>query len=207
MEEKSIRSQLEVILFACGEPVESSKIATVLDISIKEAEEELDKLDREYEEQGRGLQVLRLAGRYQLATRKEYSPLIKAVMEAKKDTPLSNAAMEVLTIIAYNQPVSKSFVSNVRGVESGNLVNSLVEKELLEEAGRLDVPGKPVAYKTTDNFLRCFGIEGLDELEPLPTHEITGGEDDETADSILTEDPPAEPETDADFSDGDDYEE
>ncbi len=89
-------------------------------------------------------------------------------MENKKSAPLSNAAMEVLTIVAYNQPVTKSFIEHVRGVDSSSVVNTLVDRELLEEAGRLDIPGKPIAYKTTSNFLRCFELTSLGDLPPLP---------------------------------------
>ena len=95
---------------------------------------------------------------------------VKLAAETKKNAPLTPAAMEVLTIIAYNQPVTKSFVEHIRGTDSSSVVNSLVEKGLLEEAGRLDVPGRPIAYRTTPVFLRCFGFESLDDLPPLPGH-------------------------------------
>ena len=102
-----------------------------------------------------------------MCTREEYAEYIRSAIEYKKQIPLSNAAMEALTVIAYNQPVTKGFVENVRGIDSSSVINSLVEKELLEESGRLDVPGRPVAYKTTENFLRCFGLSSLDDLPPL----------------------------------------
>ena len=104
----------------------------------------------------------------QLGIRDDFTEYVKAAVETKKNTPLSPAAMEVLTIVAYNQPVSKSFVERVRGIDSSSVVNSLTEKNLLEEAGRLDVPGRPVAYRTTPVFLRCFGLESLDDLPPIP---------------------------------------
>lgn len=158
----------EAVLFACGEPVESDRLAEASGVLAEEIDNVVAELNKRYDEAEGGLTILKLNKSYQLMTRKEFAAAIRTAMEAKKDAPLSNAAMEVLTIIAYNQPVSKSFVSHVRGIESGNLVNSLVERELLEEAGRLDVPGKPLAYRTTDVFLRCFGLESLDDLEPLP---------------------------------------
>ena len=101
------------------------------------------------------------------------------MLASRKNVPLSGAAMEVLAIIAYNQPVTKSFVEQVRGVESGQIVNNLVEKALVEEAGRLDVPGRPITYRTTPNFLRCFGISSLAELPPLPGSGEPGEQSDE----------------------------
>ena len=106
-----------------------------------------------------------------MCTQKKYSDYIKSAMEIKKQTPLSQAAMEALTVVAYNQPVTKSFVESVRGIDSSSVINTLVEKGLLEEDGRLDVPGKPVAYRTTDTFLRSFGLSSLSELPPLEREE------------------------------------
>ena len=91
-------------------------------------------------------------------------------MENKRATTLSPAAIEVLTIVAYNQPVTKSFIEHIRGIDSSSIVNSLVEKDLLEEAGRLDIPGRPISYKTTNTFLRCFKLSSIEELPPLPSH-------------------------------------
>ncbi len=121
-----------------------------------------------YESTGSALTVLKLGNSYQLAVKAEFFDYVRAALESKKNTPLSPAAMEVLTIIAYNQPVTKGFVEHVRGIDSSSVVNSLVEKNLLEEAGRLDVPGKPIAYKTTSAFLRCFQLSSLNDLPALP---------------------------------------
>ena len=106
-----------------------------------------------------------------MSTKSETAEYIRSAMENKRQAPLSNAAMEALTIVAYNQPVSKSFVENVRGIDSSSVINSLVEKGLLEENGRLEVPGHPVAYRTTSAFLRCFGLSSLDDLPPLVREE------------------------------------
>jgi segregation and condensation protein B len=162
------KSIIEAILFACGEPVDENRLSQSATVDINELPNIINDLNTEYSEKDSSLQILRLGKSYQITVKKEFAPYIRSAMEAKKDAPLSNASMEVLTIIAYNQPVSKSFVSHVRGVESSNIINALVERELLEEAGRLDVPGKPIAYKTTDVFLRCFGMESLDDLVPIP---------------------------------------
>lgn len=158
----------EAVLFACGEPVPSQRLSEVLGTDEKELPDIIHALNDRYEENGSGLCITALGKSWQLCTRKEFAPYIKAAMENKKSTPLSNAAMEVLTIVAYNQPVTKSFIEHVRGVDSSSVVNNLVERELLEEAGRLDVPGRPVAYKTTENFLRCFELTSLGDLPPLP---------------------------------------
>ena len=105
---------------------------------------------------------------YQMCTREEFGEQVRAALETKRSAPLSNAAMEALTIIAYNQPVSKGFVENVRGIDSSSVINNLVEKGLVEEAGRLDVPGKPIVYRTTSVFLRSFGLSSVADLPPLP---------------------------------------
>ena len=118
-----------------------------------------------------GLRILRINNGFQIAARAEYSENIKAALETRKQQPLSQAAMETLSIVAYNQPVTKAFVEQVRGIDSSSVVNTLVERNLLEEAGRLDLPGRPVAYRTTDNFLRCFGLSRIEELPPLPNQE------------------------------------
>lgn len=102
-----------------------------------------------------------------MCTRSEFAPQIRAALETKRSAPLSNAAMETLTIIAYNQPVSKGFVENVRGIDSSSVINNLIEKGLIEEAGRLDIPGKPLVYRTTAVFLRSFGLSSVSELPPL----------------------------------------
>lgn len=161
---------MEAVLFACGDPVEPEKLAAAVGVEKGALSQLADSLNDSYENNGSSLTVLRLSGCYQIAVRSEYSENVKTAMENKKNAPLSPAAMEALTIIAYNQPVTKSFVENIRGVDSSGVVNSLVEKNLLEEAGRLDVPGRPIAYRTTPVFLRCFGLSSLDELPELPGH-------------------------------------
>ena len=127
----------------------------------------IDSLNEHYDECGSALNILKLSGGYQMSTKSETADYIRSAMENKRQAPLSNAAMEALTIVAYNQPVSKSFVENVRGIDSSSVINSLVEKGLLEENGRLEVPGHPVAYITTPAFLRCFGLSSLNDLPPL----------------------------------------
>lgn len=158
----------EAVLFACGEPVSAQRLAEVLGTDEKEIPDIIHALNQRYEEAGSALHIVSLTKNWQLCTKKEFAPYIRAAMETKKSAPLSNAALEVLTIVAYNQPVTKSFIEHVRGIDSSSVVNTLVERELLEEAGRLDIPGRPIAYKTTDNFLRCFELTSLGDLPPLP---------------------------------------
>lgn len=161
-------STLEAILFASGEPITASRLAQACEMEPAVIDTALHQLAISYEERGSALCIQQLGDNWQMCTRPAYATAIQRAMETKKMTPLSAAAMEVLTIVAYNQPVSKSFVEHVRGVDSSSVVNTLVEKELLTEGGRIDVPGHPIAYVTTPHFLRCFGLSSLDELPPIP---------------------------------------
>ena len=172
MEEERLVSAVEAILFAAGDPVETSRIAQTLTILEKEAEQLLTLLQERYDTTGSSLRVLKLGKAWQLGTREEFAPYIRTAMEKKRMTPLTNAAMEALTIIAYNQPASKGFVERVRGIDSSSVINSLVDKGLLEEAGRIDVPGHPIGYQTTPLFLRAFGLSSLMDLpEPRKKEE------------------------------------
>lgn len=158
---------VEAILFASGEPIDEARIAEAAAIEKNDVTTIVKILNERYSDSSSALNIIHLGSKYQMCTKREYSEYIKAAMESKKQAPLSNAAMEALTIIAYNQPVTKSFVENVRGIDSSSVINTLVDKGLLEEDGRLNIPGRPVAYKTSDNFLRCFGLSSLDDLPPL----------------------------------------
>ena len=160
---------LEAVLFAAGEPMETDRLAEALGVNAEEITAAAGALMNALEESGSGLQLLVLGESWQLTTRADFAEEIRAALEVKRNTPLSNAAMETLTIIAYNQPVTKGFVERVRGVDSGSVVNTLVERGLLEEAGRIEVPGRPVTYRTTAHFLRTFGMQSLADLPPLPT--------------------------------------
>ena len=165
---KQTEAAIEAILFASGEPISVKRLADTVEVE----EETVYKIcktlqDRKQTEQS-GICIVELNDSFQMCTNPDFADYVKKALEIKKNIPLSQAAMEVLAIIAYNQPVTKSFVEQVRGVESSQIVNNLVEKGLVEEAGRLDVPGRPISYKTSMNFLRCFGLSGLDKLPPLP---------------------------------------
>ena len=161
-------SIVEAILFASGEPIEANRIAAAAGIEPDMVFKIVQLLNDRFEKDGSSMQVIKLSDSYQLCVKAEYIDYIRAAMETKKAAPLSPAAMEVLTIIAYNQPVTKGFVEHIRGIDSSSVVNSLVEKNLREEAGRLDVPGRPIAYRTTSTFLRCFQLGSIDDLPAIP---------------------------------------
>lgn len=167
-DKNKLAAQLEAVLFASGDPMSTVKLCEALNVPKNDLSEAVECLDERYSQPESGIELLRLDGAYQLAAKKEYAEGVKNALEIKKSANLSPAAMEVLTIAAYNQPVTKAFVEHVRGVDSSSVVNSLVEKDLLCETGRLNLPGRPVAYKTTDNFLRAFGLSSLDDLPELP---------------------------------------
>ncbi len=167
MELSEAKAGLEAVLFAYAEPLPPAKLADILDIEEATVERLLLSLRDECEHEGRGVQLIRLETGWQFATKSCHGERVKKALDVRRNTPLSPAALEVLAIIAYNQPVSRSFIEQVRGVDSSAVVASLAEKGLVAEAGRLDLPGKPVAFRTTDAFLRTFGITSLAELPPL----------------------------------------
>ncbi len=163
-------SIIEAILFSSGDPISEESLSTASGVEVESIEKIIHLLNDKYDSISSSLIVKKLDKNYQMMTKKEFSHFIKLALENKRNVTLSHAAMEVLTIVAYNQPVTKSFVENVRGVDSSSIVNSLVDKDLLEEAGRLDVPGRPISYKTTNTFLRCFQLSSLTELPQLSSH-------------------------------------
>ncbi len=179
MEDEKLKSAIEAILFACGTPAEITKIAQALEIKDEKAEELLKSLMEDYSNRKSGIKIVRLGKSYQMCTEKEYAEVIRTVLDLRRNSPLSQAALEVLAIIAYNQPVTKAFVEQIRGVDCSGVVSSLVARELIEEKGRLELPGRPLIYGTTENFLRCFNVSDVSELPSLPeknTDEEKSGE-------------------------------
>lgn len=168
MEIKEKLGAIEAILFASGEPIELYRLSQASGVDIGTLPSMIKLLNDRYDDCGSGICIKKLENSYQMCSRVEFAAQIKEALETKRAVPLSNAAMESLTIIAYNQPVSKGFVENVRGIDSSSVINNLVEKGLVEEAGRLDVPGKPIVYRTTAVFLRSFGLNTIEELPPIP---------------------------------------
>lgn len=167
MDLKQYKGAIEAMLFAYAEPVSAEHLSGVLEIETEIVERLLESIRDDLQESDRGLVLLKLEDRWQLSTKTVYGDYIKAALDVRRNTPLSAAAMEVLAIIAYNQPVSRSFIEQVRGIDSSSTVQTLIQKSLIEEAGRLDLPGHPVSFKTTDVFLRTFGIALLAQLPPL----------------------------------------
>ena len=168
MEIKAIEAALEAVLFASGDPIREDRLAEALQGDKPTVGKVLGQLIARYDGPEHGVQIVRLDGSVQMVTKAEQAAVVKRALEITRDTPLSSAAMEVLSIIAYNQPVTRSFIEQVRGIDSSGVVSSLVGKGLIEECGRLELPGRPIAYRTTDNFLRCFGLQNLSQLPALP---------------------------------------
>jgi segregation and condensation protein B len=158
---------IEGILFAAGEPVKAAKLAVVLDKKVDEIENAVAELKAEYDRDHRGFNIIDISDGYQICSRPEYYTYIREILGEQRNQPLSNAAMEALAIIAYKQPVTRGMVEKIRGVNSDGCVNRLYERDLIEEAGRLDAPGRPILYKTTDTFLRCFGLKTPKDLPPI----------------------------------------
>ncbi len=167
MNEQQRLGALEAMLFAHGEPVALDRLAEAMHTEPIQAQVLLEKLQRQYDERDSGLVILNFEDRWQMATRPYYGEIVKRILDTRRNAPLSPASLEVLAVIAYNQPVSRSFIEQVRGVDSSSTVAKLLEKGLIEEAGRLDLPGKPVAFRVTDTFLRVFGLGSLADLPPL----------------------------------------
>ena len=150
------------------------RLAEVLELDLETAVRLADDWLQDVNTRGGGLLAVRLGDKYQLCTNKAYAGYVRRAMDIRRNTPLSQAAMEVLAIVAYNQPVTKAFIEQVRGVDCGAVVQGLAAKGLIEEKGRLELPGRPLLYGTTADFLRCFGVSTLDELPPLPQKEEDG---------------------------------
>lgn len=165
---EQIRAACEAILFASGEPVEAARIAEALELDIDTVNGAMWELGRALDERGSGICLLRLGSKYQLCSRSDYAQQVRSVLDIKKNAPLSPAAFEVLAVVAYNQPVTKAYVEQIRGVDCSGVIATLCQKGLLEEKGRLDLPGRPLLYGTTPDFLRCFCLSSLSELPELP---------------------------------------
>ncbi len=175
---------IEAILFAAGCPVEYEKLCAALDISKKALTALLHEMTARYV--ASGVELLLFDDACQLCTKARYESYIKTALNLRRTGTLSNASLEVLAIVAYHQPVTRAYIEQVRGVDSSYAVSSLCDKELLEPRGRLDVPGRPMLYGTTDTFLRCFGLSSLDELPTQPELLVPGQD---SAQTILPSEP------------------
>lgn len=164
MDIKHVKAAIEAVLFASGEPVPIERLAQAIEIDRATLQKILSLMTEEREASNFGVNIIKVDDSYQLATKPEYAQNIRNAMDIRRNMPLSPAAMETLAIIAYNQPVTKGYIEQVRGVDSGGIVSTLESKGIVEERGRLDVPGRPILYGTTLNFLRCFGLKTLNDL-------------------------------------------
>ena len=169
MEEKqNLSALLEAILFSQGQPVKEQFLAKLIGQTAEQTALLLRTLQGRYESDESGIQLMQSGESWVLTTKPVYAAYIGQALELSRQVPLSRAAMEVLSIIAYKQPISRGYIDSIRGVDSAHLVHTLLEKELIEEAGRLDVPGRPILYRTTELFLRSFQLSSLNDLPPLP---------------------------------------
>ena len=163
-----LTSAIEAILFAAGDSVPLARLSLVLGVSEQDVETSVKMLQESYIEQQRGMRILRLEDKVQMCSAPEYASFISKTLEQRKPPVLSQPALETLAVVAYFQPVTRAYIEQVRGVDSSYTVGVLNERGLIEECGRLDVPGRPVLFRTTDVFLRTMGISSLDELPELP---------------------------------------
>lgn len=166
-----LEAGLEAVLFAAGDAVPVERLVAALETSREALLDAAAALENLYDFENRGIMLLRLEDKLQLCSRPLYAEAARRVTESRKPPSLTAAALEVLTIVAYRQPVTRAFIDQLRGVDSGGTVAGLLEKGLIEEAGRLDVPGRPMLFRTTEAFLRTFGLSGLEELPALPALE------------------------------------
>ena len=174
MEMKELLAAVEGILFASGESVHIDRICLALDMDRETAEQLLKKLEDYYAYERRGIRLVRMEDHYQLCSAPEYGDIIRKAFEIRKTAKLSQPALEVLTIIAYYQPTTRAYIDQVRGVDSSYTVSMLLERELIEECGHLQVPGRPRLYRTTRAFLRTFHLTSLEDLPEIPGLEKDG---------------------------------
>ena len=167
METEELKRAIEAILFAAGERMDISRLAMVLETDEGDIESAADALANEFAYERRGIRIIKLEKGYQMVSSGEMADYITKALETRKPPKLSSSQLETLTIIAYYQPATKAMVEQIRGVDSAYSVAALLNKKLIEEAGRLNVPGRPIQYRTTPDFLRTFGLSSLEELPPI----------------------------------------
>ncbi len=167
MKKEELFGILESILFALGSPAEFEKLEDALELSHEEIVDLVSAFMKDFNKKSRGMKVIRLENSIQMVSKSEHHPYIAKMLETRAQKGLSQSSLETLSIIAYNQPVTKAMVDAVRGVDSYNSIVRLLERELIEQRGRMDAPGRPMLYGTTSEFLRVFGLESLDELPKL----------------------------------------
>ena len=167
MEQEQLQRAIEAILFAAGEPIEVARLSEVLSVDPDEVEKATDALANDLSYNRRGIRILKLEKRYQMVSSGEMADYITAALETRKPPKLSSSQLEALTIIAYYQPATKAMVEQIRGVDSSYSIGALLNKKLIEDAGRLNVPGRPILYRTTPAFLRTFGLSSLEDMPEI----------------------------------------
>ena len=172
MEIGKIKSIIEAILFAAGREVTQKELVLTLEISEEEIEKIIKDMQEEFKREDRGIEIIEVDKAYQLTTKKELYDYIYPILDKRSKPNLSNAALETLAIIAYNPKISRAEIESIRGVSADACVYKLLEYGLIEEAGKLDLPGKPMSYKTTNDFLKMFGYSSLEELPELPKYKL-----------------------------------
>ena len=172
MELEKIQSIIESILFASGRMVSIEELELALEVTRTDIEKKLEKMQEEYKAQNRGIELIKVNNGYQLCSKKENYDYIYQIIDKRNKPKLSNAALETLSIIAYNPKISRAEIEAIRGVSVDATIYKLLEYGLIEEAGKLDLPGKPMSYRTSEEFLRLFGYSSLEELPELPKYKM-----------------------------------
>lgn len=178
MEEKELDAAIEGILFAAGEPVKLERLSLATGEEVEDCADAAQRLSDRYRFERRGIRLVRMEDSWQMCSAPEYAGMIRRALERRKPPQLSSAALEVLSVIAYYQPTTRAYVEQIRGTDSSYTVGLLQDRGLIEECGRLEVPGRPILYRTTNLFLRSFGLNSLDDLPPLTDPEEGGAADD-----------------------------
>lgn len=172
MEQSKIKGIIEAILFAAGREVKINELMSALELSSEEVINNVESLKLDYGKEDRGLSIINLNDSYQLCTKKEYYEYIYPIFDKRSKPSLSQAALETLAIIAYNPRITRAEIESIRGVNSDGTLYKLLDYNLIEEAGKMDAPGRPMTYKTSKEFLRMFGLSSLDELPELPRYKL-----------------------------------
>ncbi len=172
MNRDKIKGIIEAILFVAGREVKINELMSCLELSTEEIMEAIENLKQDYESEGRGISIIKINDSFQLCTKKEYYEYIYPVFDKRSKPNLSGPALETLAIIAYNPRITRAEIESIRGVNSDGTIYKLLDYNLIEEAGKADAPGKPTTYRTTNEFLKLFGLSNLDELPELPRYKL-----------------------------------
>ena len=176
MEIEKNKAIIEAVLFACGRPVEMKELITALELPEDDILKLIESMKEDYRNEDRGIEIVKVGNGYTLSSKKEYYEYIYPMFDNRAKPNISNAAMETLAIIAYNPKITRAEIESIRGVNSDATIYKLLEYNLIEDAGKSDLPGKPTTYQTTDEFLKTFGISTLNELPELPKYKLDENE-------------------------------